>query len=174
MKRKRLQADYVRQTEENGKTSYVYMGPKFSLVVTQEERRRYIVTCWLAPALSFLVFVFMGLLNTVGTRVPYVALPYVGIFLPVMILFGNAYKVTVARAEMQRAEYERGILQMRSYTIVGLVFSGATLLGQTALLIFGNTVETMVEWGFWTCAMVLCMIFCAFLQIQRHIRVQIR
>ncbi len=173
MKRKRILADYERQTGPDGKDKYIYTGPMFSLDLPPAHRRRYLCICWLVPAVVLALFVGMGLLDTEGLRRMYIALPFVGVFMPLALLFGDAYKLTVAKSEMQRAEYERSVEQMRRCTVSGLVLSGIVFLGQASLMLFGGF-TTWVEVMFLLCAGVQAALFFFFYRSQKKVKVLAR
>ena len=165
MRKKRILADYAHDVGADGKPSYRYEGPLYSLHAAPAAWKRYLLAAWLAPVLGLVLLIAMGLLNSEGTRVIYVALPYVSIFLPVFLLFGDAYKVTRARHPMRRAEYERSVVQMRRATVAALVLSLCVLAGQGVLLLVSGW--NGVEFAFFACGLALSVLWAVFRRAQR-------
>lgn len=169
MRKKRILSDYVRETDAEGRAKYKYEGPLFSFSMPPSERKRYLLACWLVPSAALLLLIAMGRLNSGGTRVFYVALPYIGIFLPVSLLFGGAYKLTRAKEPMRRLEYERSILQMRRSTLAALILSLAALLGQAVFML--GTGANPIENLFLACGALLCAALFWFIRRQGRMRI---
>lgn len=129
-----------------------------------------LAACWLVPLVSLAIFVGMGLLNADSSRKLYVALPHMSLFLPAAMLIGDAYKLTVAKPNMQRAEYERGFLQMRRCTIAALVLSVILLVIQFIYILFGDSTTPRAEWVFALGTLTESALFCIFLYYQKHIQ----
>jgi len=173
MNRKKLLSGYTRHWDADGNETYTYTGPRYALGFPPGKRRQVIFLCWLAPAAALGLFVCMGLLGTRGSYAAYVALPYVSIFMPTALLFGDAYKLARTRGVMREAEYSRSVVQMRRCTLAGAAVSAATLAGQTAFLFAVRVEDSAREWLFWFLCLALLAVFLGFLSAQKRMNITI-
>lgn len=139
MKRKKIFSDYAQRLDEDGKITYEYGGPAFTLDLTPAQRRRYLAACWACPLIGLALFVAMGLAGGDGSYQMYVMLPYVCLLLPWCMLLGDAYKLTRATGTMRRAEYERSVAQVRRFAIAGIALSAVTAVAQIVYLCLSRT-----------------------------------
>jgi len=132
-----------------------------------------LLLCWIAPVAALALFLYMGFLGTEGTYTTYIALPYISILMPIALLLSDAYKLTIAKESMKRAEFERSVAQMRRCTIAGIALAGITLAGQTALIFFAGVADPPREWLFWFLCLALFSVFLWFFYAQKRVRVTI-
>lgn len=156
MKRERIQSDFEKRTDTAGKEYYHYAGPLYEL----PRRRSLLAAVWGLPLLGLCVFVAMGLVSGPVSRRMWVMLPYVLLAAPLVMLIGDAYKVTLAlRGPVRRAEHERGFLQLRRFAVAGTVLGIGTLA--TALIHMALQGTFASEWSFALGAAALTAIFSA-------------
>ncbi len=169
MKRKRILSDYERRTDADGKDSYIYTGPMFTPNLSRAGLFRFRAAAWILPIVGFLLWLRMCLLDTEGMRQMYIALPCVSLFLPLCMLIGDAYKITVQRRPAQRAEYERGYAQMRRCSIAVASLSSAVVVAQAVFLLLTGA----APWGelaFLGIAAVIALLFSLFSMFQKKTR----
>lgn len=165
-------ADYQTRITETGKTEYDYIGPLFVCSCDTHGRGAFLVVCWGIPALALLVWIAMGMISSDLSRRMYAMLPYVFLVFPILMLLGDAYKVTLYRRALRRAEYERGYGQMRRFAVAGLCLSAVVFV--SSLLHMALCASFRVDWPFGAGALLLSALFLFLLRATGWVKVSIR
>lgn len=172
MKRKRILADYRPRVMNTGKKEYDYAGPMFSFSYETHSRAMFLLVCWGVPILAFLLWIAMGMISSDLSRQMYAMLPYVFLVLPIVMLLGDAYKVTLYKGALRRAEYERGFMQMRRFAIGGLCLSGVAFA--SSLLHMALSASFRADWPFGAGSLLLSALFFMLYRATGWVKVSIR
>ena len=95
----------------------------------------------------FSLFAFLGLLNNEGSRIIYVVLPYVFLFLPIFYTNMGTIKLLNISGDMTTKEYNFTIIRMKKTTLSLLILSIACALGEILFMIR----IYLLKWDFDNC-----------------------
>ncbi len=116
--------------------AYTYSGKYFKFDMPKKELRRVkAVLAVLAFALAAL-FVFAGILNSAGSRILYVILPYAVMLLPILFILSDIYKIAVNICPMTRKQYDHSVVQLKHSTAAVIIFSAMSSVGDIIYLLF--------------------------------------
>jgi hypothetical protein len=109
-----------------------------------------------------------GLLNTSGSRVLYVAMPYVCLFFPVVFNVIGAVVLMSAGSKLEFAAYDKSINRIHKSSIGQLVISGITATGDICYLLFGSHTDQMRrEMVFLICMVIVLLISILLLRVRK-------
>lgn len=115
---------------------YTYSGAYFKFDMPEKELRH--VKAALAVLTSALaaLFVFAGMLNSAGSRILYVILPYAVMLLPILFMLSDIYKIAVIIRPMTRKQYDHSVVQLKRSTVAVIIFSAMSAVGDIIYLLF--------------------------------------
>lgn len=161
----------VVESEDRVKQEVVYTGDYYITDMPQNQGRKYKMFLLLTSVVMALLFLYMGLLNNDGSRIIYVAMPYMLQFLPIsymiisVISFYPKYKLTVV-------QYEKTFTRIRTAGTWVLILSLAGILGEIIFIFrgYGNTLKQ--ELAFLSCNIITAI--CAIVVLQLHSKIKFK
>jgi hypothetical protein len=127
--------DYEEISGPDGKTGYIYKGARY--VLTEQGRRACLVRVTPLLTLALALLAAMGFLNSPGSRIAYVALPWAALcFLIAFALFDDA-RILLARRALTARDYKSSALRLKRTVAWAAAFS-ILLTGCDALYILLN------------------------------------
>ena len=110
--------DYLETTGPDGKRSYIYIGDRFEL--TEEGRRSYAMGVTPGLIAILIMLVLMGLGDSAGSRVMYVALPWAAsCFAAAMGMF-DLVRILMTKRALTKRDYASSALRLKK-TLLCLV-----------------------------------------------------
>lgn len=85
-----------------------------------------------------ILFTAGGYINNPGSRVIYVILPYITMFLPIVFMLSDAVKIIFSDNKMTFKQYDRSVLQLKRSGTALIVISAAAIAGEISYLIFNG------------------------------------
>lgn len=179
-KRHRYSSDYeVLETEHQGKkkikykTELVYKGKYYIVETKQDLAKKLQVIQMISMLLIACIYGFLGFLNHGGSHVIYVSLPYIIIFLPIYYGIMGSVKYLNVSNRMTTMEYERSVIRLKKSSLLILIFSITTCIGQSIYLIrngkkASNQLELLFLLG------MIFIIFLVFASMRNQAKLQIR
>ena len=147
-----------------------YDGNYYTCRLSETELRKKKVY-YLALALcSNATMLGVGLLNTSGSRVIYVALPYVCLFIPTFFCLMGVLRFMVVGNKLEYATYDKSRNRIRRSTIGQIILSSVVALGDICYLLLSDNIEKLLRELFFLGGMILVLILSIrFLIIQKTI-----
>lgn len=156
--------DYMR-TDQG---SYVYTGVYY-MYDLPAGKLKLLKLAYLSISLVLaILFTAGGYLNNPGSRVLYVILPYITMFLPIAFIISDTVKIIFSDNKMTFKQYNRSVLQLKRSVIALIAISAAAITGEISYLIFNGTkalLSSEIPY-FLVCFAIFC-ISVAFYFIQR-------
>lgn len=154
-KKDKYNADYVQN--ESGK--YVYTGVYYSFNLSSGKLKFLKIVYFLISLFMFALFAAGGFLNTPGSRIMYVILPYVLMFLPLAFILSDTVKIILSENRMTYKQYDRSVLQLKRACIALIAVSGIALAGEIIHLFTGGKSGILsLEVPF----LIICITICCF------------
>ena len=142
MKKKTIIRDYTTGQDKQGKTTYTYTGPVYRLGFDAEQWKRLLAAVWIAPVIGFALFICMGVLDGGGMKAFYVAVPFVTLFMPLSLMLGDAYKISIIKTkQVQRAAYMRSFVQLKQCTLAVIIITAVTVVGELIFMLVTDSTE---------------------------------
>lgn len=171
---KKYYKDYklVWKTLPNGKVKEVaeYIGQYYICQLNAKELGRYklyylaLVLCSGATAIG------AGFINNPGSRVAYVALPYVFLFFPITYSFIGTIDFISSSKKIEYAAYAKTKIRIKKSTVWQIVLSVLASLGNVMLTIFvENDGMFWRNWAFTGFMLLILAINIMFLRLQRKV-----
>ncbi|MEI6579501.1 MAG: hypothetical protein WCN92_08585 [Eubacteriales bacterium] len=141
MKKSKYADCYEKRTtlDENGNVArdqYVYIGDYFCFDKDDKQMLR-IKNIILAIALfSFIIYFFSGFIDSGGSRVFYVLLPFVCAFLPIAFMLIAAVQFRFKQDDFTIFEYERIWVRLKFTGIAAIFLLSISILGELLFLCF--------------------------------------
>lgn len=123
------------------KTNIIYHGKYYRIQMDDKKIKK---AKWLNVIYGIifaLLFAFLGFLNNDGSRIIYVVLPYVFLFLPIFYTNMGTIKLLNITGDMTVKEYDFTVERMKKTTLSLLILSIACALGEILYLIRYNITE---------------------------------
>ncbi|ABX41198.1 hypothetical protein [Lachnoclostridium phytofermentans] len=123
----------------------------------------------------FLLFTFLGFLNNDSSRIFYVVLPYVILFLPIFYTNMGTIKLLNISGDMTTKEYEFTIQRMRKTTLSMLILAIACSIGEILYLVRNKITDfTSKDYVFLSGILVIAALTLLFMQHQKTINKNIK
>ncbi|WP_312369825.1 hypothetical protein [Lachnoclostridium sp.] len=118
----------------------------------------------------FILFTFLGFLNNESSRMLYVVLPYVFLFLPIFYTNMGTIKLLNITGDMTVKEYELTIQRMRKTTLSMLILAIACTIGEILYLVRNKITDfTSKDYVFLSGILVITVLSILFMQHQKTI-----
>jgi protein-S-isoprenylcysteine O-methyltransferase Ste14 len=118
----------------------------------------------------FLLFTFLGFLNNESSRIIYVVLPYVLLFLPIFYTNLGTIKLLTISDDMTTKEYEFTIQRMRKTTLSMLILSIACIIGEILYLLRNSITDfASKDYVFLSGILIFAVLALLFMQHQKTI-----
>lgn len=156
----------------NGKIKQVaeYIGNYYICQLSEKDFIRYKLY-YLALALcSGITTTGLGFLNNLGSRIAYVALPYVSLFLPIAFSLIGTIGFIFSGFKLEQAAYDKTKNRIYHSTIWQIGLSSLASLGNfTFTLIKGSTDTLLKNWIFTGGMLLVLVINFVFLKLQKRV-----
>ncbi|MDI9508538.1 MAG: hypothetical protein GX319_01010 [Clostridiales bacterium] len=166
----------VWKTLPNGKTKQVaeYIGQYYVCQLTTKEFRRYKFYYLALVLCSGTIAIGAGLINNPGSKVAYVALPYVSLLIPITISFIGTIDFISSGIKIKQIEYVKTKLRIKRSTICQMVLSSLAGIGNIMLTISDNNEAGSWINGVFTGSMLLILIISiAFFSLQMKVNYRV-
>lgn len=175
---KKYYKDYklVSKTLPNGKVKQVteYIGKYYVCCLNDSELSRYKLYYLTLVLCSSATVIGVGFLNNPSSRIAYVALPYVSLFLPMAYSFIGTIGFISSKNKLEQATYNKTKIRIRRSTIWQMILSSITILADIVYMIFavddGLLLKELIFVG---CMVFILVINISFLQLQKRVAYQV-
>lgn len=116
--------------------TYIYTGEYYMFDLPAGKLKRLKLIYFSISLVLLALFVAGGYVNNPGSRVIYVILPYITMFLPIAFMLSDAVKIIFSDNKMTYKQYNRSVLQLKRSVIALIVISAAAIAGETAYIVF--------------------------------------
>ena len=141
-KRKAYVNDYDVSTElvKDGekvkeKKNITYHGKYYRFQMDETKLKKVKYTYVIFGLVLFLLFLALGMLNNDASRIVYVVMPYVFLFLPIFYTNMGTIKLLKRNSDMTAKEYNDTVIRLKKTTLSLLVLSIACALGDILYLV---------------------------------------
>lgn len=160
---------YHKDYEKNGK-ELRYVGDIYVLP-QKTVKRRIVLKNFLFCILYLLLIILAGLVNNIGSRNPFIALPYAFLFLPYAYMVMGSFSSLQLKERMERPAYDRSVGRIFR-SCVGILCISLYLVPADIILLFlteeKKTVRAVDEAVFLcACAAVLAVSFLQMCDLQK-------
>lgn len=115
-----------------------------------------------------------GFLNNPGSKVIYIALPYVSLFLPIVFAFLGTIKFMTAGNRLDQATYDKSKIRIFRSTIWQTVLSSMTIVGDIIFIFSRKSKDTIKnEFIFAGSMLVILSLNIVFLKLQKKVIYQV-
>ncbi len=171
---KKYYKDYklVTKTLPNGKTKEVaeYVGRYYVCQLSEADHKRYKLYFLTLTLCSSATAIGLGFLNNSGSRVAYIALPYVSLFLPLFYMVMGTVGFIVSGNKLEQAAYDRIKIRLRRSTIWQIALSFLACIGNLIYTLRRGSDTTLLKDWVFTGGMLLIFAICiVFLQFQKRV-----
>lgn len=147
-----------------------YIGKYYISGQDRKELGKYKRYCLLLALCGVVMLTGAGLLNTSGSRVFYIAVPYACQFLPAIFGLMGAIRLLRSDDRLEYAAYDKSVKRMYHSTVGVLILNIIVVIGDILFLLSGSgTGEMLSEIVFLTCMLILLLISLLFLKVQKKI-----
>lgn len=135
-----------------------YIGEYYVSQLSGKELTKRKVYCLALALCSDITMISMGLINTVGSRVAYVALPYVILFLPSVYCLMGAIRFVTAKDKLEHASYDRSVNRIRKSATGQIILSAMAVIGDIICLFSIKNLEKLLLEAVFLCGMAVILI----------------
>lgn len=180
-KKHKYRSDYeVHETELPGrkqpkyKKELKYIG-KYYVIETKETEVKTLK--WMSILCMLLIagiFLGLGFLNNQGSRLIYVILPYIIMFLPIYYGIIGSLKLLSLKERVTLLEYERSSVRVKKSSLSLTVISIATAIGEGVFLLrnLGKQSDNSLDYVFFAGVIIILILSLLCLRIQARIQVK--
>ncbi|NLL72299.1 MAG: hypothetical protein GX237_02080 [Clostridiales bacterium] len=175
---KKYYKDYklVSKTLPSGRVKQVaeYIGKYYICQLSETNLRRYKSYYFALVLCSCTTAIGAGFINNPGSRIAYVALPHVSLFLPMVYNFIGTIGFMTSKSKLERGTYYKTKIRIRRSTIWQIILSSMAILGDIIYMIYGldgNSVQK--ELVFTVCMVLILVINLIYLQLQKRVVYQV-
>lgn len=180
-KRKAYVNDYDISTElvKEGKKvkekkNITYHGKYYRFQMDDQSLKKMKYTYLFFGLVLFFLFVGLGLLNNEASRIIYVVMPYVFLFLPIFYTNMGTIKLLKRNVDMTAKEYDDTIIRLKKTTLSLLVLSIACALGDILYLVTHKVTDFMSkEYVFLSGILLIIGLSILFMQQQKTLNKKI-
>ena len=171
---KKYYKDYkmVSKTLPNGKTKQVaeYVRRYYICQLSTADFKRFKFYYFTLTLCSGATAMGVGFLNNPGSRIAYVALPYVSIFLPIVFMVMGTIGFIYSSNKLEQAAYDKTKTRIHRSTIWQIVLSSLAGIGNIIYtLIKGSVDDLLKNWVFTGGMLLILAINIVFLQLQKRV-----
>lgn len=152
----------------------VYIGKYYICRLNETEFRKFKLYFLTLVLCSGTAAIGAGFLNNPGSRVAYVALPYVSLFLPIVFSFLGTIGFITSGIKLEQAAYDKTKIRLYRSTIWQIVLSSIALLGDILFIIIEKDKDIISTELIFTGSMLLILVLnIIFLQLQKKVIYQV-
>lgn len=142
-RRHRYKEDYVIKEEvlkdgKHKKETVVYQGEFYDLQVSSKQKQKTTVCMFAGILLSLLIFVLVGSLNNEGSRIIYIMIPYVCLFLSFYYELTGCFLLSRVKQKMTKLEYQNSLLRLKKSSMSGIILGFMSILGEILTVFYGD------------------------------------
>lgn len=172
MKKKYLSEDYKPVVGPDGKKDYRYVGPFFTLELPTDRWKPFIILCWISIGFAVAAVVVAGLVDSLGLRTLYVALPYLMLMVPVALSVPAGWRLSRKHLRMTRDEHEKSALRLKVCAGVAAALAAATLVAEGICLLLHPATPVINELPLLLLMAAMTAVMAGFFRTLKHIPVQ--
>lgn len=139
-RRHRYKEDYVIKEEArkdgSKKETVVYQGNHYELQISSEQKKKTVIRLILGLLLLLLIFAGIGSLNNEGSRVIYIMIPYVCLFLSFYYGLTGCFLLSRTKQKMTKLDYDKSLLRLKKSSMAGIILGFMTLIGEILTIFF--------------------------------------
>lgn len=171
---KKYYKDYklVLKTLPNGKVKEVaeYVGRYYICRLNKTEIKRHKLYYIALALCSSATVIGLGFINNPGSRIAYVALPYVSLFLPMVYMIMGTIGFIYSGEKLEQATYDKTKVRIYRSTIWQMALSSLSAIGNIVFtLLKGSSDSLLKNWIFTGGMLLVLVINIAFLQLQKRV-----
>jgi hypothetical protein len=171
---KKYYKDYklVKKTLPNGKTKEVaeYIGRYYICQLSETEIKRHKLYYFALTLCSSATVIGFGFLNNPGSRIAYVALPYVSLFLPMVYMIIGTIGFIGSGMKLEQAVYDKTKIRIRRSIIWQIALSFLSGIGNVVFTLLKGSADTLLKNWIFTGGMLLVFVInIVFLQLQKRV-----
>lgn len=175
---KKYYKDYklVSKTLPNGKVKQVseYIGKYYICQLSKIDLRKIKFYHFTLALCSCATAIGAGFINNPGSRIAYVALPYVALFLPIAYSLIGTIGFISSKDKLEQATYDKTKIRIRRTTIWQIVLSSIAIVGDIIYIIIGVDRSLIYkELIFTVCMLIVLVLNMIFLQLQKRVVYQV-
>lgn len=137
----RYNKDYV----QDDLGSYLYTGDYYMYDLPAGKLKLLKFVYLIVPLVLLALFLAGGYVNNPGSRVIYVILPYITMFLPIAFMLSDAVKIIFSDNKMTFKQYNRSVLQLKRACIALMIISASAILGDAIYMGFRGGQSSALE-----------------------------
>lgn len=171
---KKYYKDYKLVPKElpNGKVKHVteYVG-KYYICQLDERKLRVFKLYYIALVLcSGAIAIGIGFIDNPGSRVLYVALPYVSLFLPIVFSLSGTIGFMTAGDILEQAAYDRTKIRLYRSTVWQIMLSGVAFIGDMIFIITEKNKDIFLKESAFAAGMLLISVLnIIFIKLQKKV-----
>lgn len=171
---KKYYKDYklVSKTQPNGKLKQVaeYVGRYYICQLSESDFKRYKFYYLTLTLCSSATAIGLGFLNNPGSRIAYVALPYVSLFLPIFFMIIGTIGFIYSGNKLVQVAYDKTKIRIRRSTIWQIALSFLASIGNIIFTLNKGSADTLLKNWVFTGGMLLVLVLnIVFLQLQKRV-----
>ncbi len=168
---KKFLSDYkevnISDKDKKGKTKkcFIYIGKYYSISFEHGKYTRYKIVSAVIIFMIFGLFFTGATLNNESSRIFYIAIPYISIFLPASLLAGGLFNLCISPEKMTEKQYAKSIVRMKNSTLAIMILSISSTVGD---LIFSIISRNLSETYFIFICTLIFTISYIFFKLQKN------
>ncbi len=178
---KKYYKDYrlINKTLPNGKTKQVakYIGEYYICQLSDKKFKLFKLYFFALAICSGAIVIGAGFINNSGSRMAYVALPYVILFLPTLFNLMGAIGFALAGKKLEQAAYDKIKIRMYRSTIWNIALSSIASIGNIVFTLYRSEKMSksilVSNWLFTGSMIILLGLSLIFLQFQKRVIYQV-
>lgn len=123
----------------------MYDGNYYACRLSETELRKKKIHCLALALCSNATVLGVGLINTSGSRVIYVALPYVSLFIPTFFCLMGVLRFMVVGNKLEYATFDKSQNRIYRSTIGQIILSSVVALGDICYLLLYENIENLLR-----------------------------
>lgn len=156
---------YLKDYEKNDSGDYIYISQYYYINGTSKELRADKIAYIILTAATLVLYIAAGFLNNAGSRVVYVVLPYVLMFLPIFLSISDIYKIITGGVKMTRKQFDHSYVQLKNVTVAVIILSAMGVIGDILLI----TMQYSINEVFYLASFIfICAINIIYIYIQKR------
>jgi len=161
----------------NGKVKKVavYVGKYYICELDEIKLRKFKLYFFTLVLCSGATAIGLGFINNPGSRIMYVALPYVSLFLPLVFGFLGTIRFMTSGNILEQAAYDKSKKRIYRSTVWQIILSGLAFVGDIIFIIIEKDKEILRKEAVFTAGMLLILVInIVFLKLQREVDYQVK
>ncbi|MCB2209302.1 hypothetical protein KQH62_00270 [bacterium] len=149
----------------------IYVGKLFDVSLNEVELKRFRRISMLLLGLVFVAQVAGGFVSNLGMYAFFVALPYVGAFLPIYFLAMSVFRLPKKKWKYRREEVELSFKRIKTHSTVLLILASLGTVGEIVFMIWFANAMMGREWLYLGLEVLLVVLSAVWVYLQRDIKI---